>query len=105
MSDDDYQTRIVRPLRSGQVTIPEEFREKLGIGKETLLQMTLVPGELRIKPVPAIEEGSPWLRELYEYFAPVRQEILERGIPEEEVNADIDAAIAAVRRERRARRP
>jgi hypothetical protein len=48
-------------------------------------------------------KGSPWLRELYEHFAPVREEILARGIPEEEVYADIDAAIAAVRAEKRAR--
>ena len=62
-------------------------------------------GELRLKPVRVANEpqGSPWLRELYEYFAPVRQEILDRGISEEEVNADIDAAIAAVRAERRAK--
>ena len=48
-------------------------------------------------------KGSPWLRELYEYFAPVRDEILARGISEEEINADIDAAIAEVRAEQRAR--
>jgi hypothetical protein len=48
-------------------------------------------------------KGSPWLKELYDYFAPVREEILERGISEDEVNADIDAAVAAVRAERRAR--
>ena len=40
---------------------------------------------------------------LYEYFAPVREEILRRGISEEEVNADIDAAIAEVRAEQRAK--
>jgi hypothetical protein len=44
------------------------------------------------------------LLKLYEYYAPVREEILARGIPEEEVNADIDAAIAAVRAEQRANR-
>jgi hypothetical protein len=48
-------------------------------------------------------KGSPWLRELYEYFAPVREEILARGITEQELNADIDAAIAEVRAEERAR--
>lgn len=47
-------------------------------------------------------KGSPWLRELYEYFAPVREEILARGISEEELFADIDAAVAEVRAEQRA---
>ena len=38
-----------------------------------------------------------WFGELYAFFAPVRAEIIERGISEEEVNADIDAAVRAVR--------
>jgi bifunctional DNA-binding transcriptional regulator/antitoxin component of YhaV-PrlF toxin-antitoxin module len=98
-------SKIVRSLRGGQVTIPAAFRRELGIGDDTLLRMTLADGELRIKPVEVSEptKGSPWLRELYEYFAPVREEILRRGISEEEVNADIDAAIAAVRAEQRAK--
>lgn len=70
-----------------------------------MMRITLCDGELRIKPVRIEDsEGSPGLRGLYEYFAPVREEILARGIPEEEVYADIDAAIAAVRAEKRARR-
>jgi bifunctional DNA-binding transcriptional regulator/antitoxin component of YhaV-PrlF toxin-antitoxin module len=106
MSQSTQMTKIVRPLRGGQVTIPAAFRKELGIGDETMLRMTLIDGELRIKPVQMTEtpKGSPWLRELYEYFAPVREDILRRGISEEEVNADIDAAIAAVRAERRAKR-
>jgi len=106
MSQSTEMTKIVRPLRGGQITIPVAFRKELGIGDETMLRMTLAEGELRIKPVEMTEptKGSPWLRELYEYFAPVREEILARGISEEEVNADIDAAIAEVRAEQRAKR-
>jgi len=106
MNNGERLTKIVRPLRSGQITIPVEFRKKLGIGEDSLLRVTLADGELRIKPVQVAEQatGSPWLRELYDYFAPVREEILQRGIPEEEINADIDAAVAAARAERRARR-
>jgi bifunctional DNA-binding transcriptional regulator/antitoxin component of YhaV-PrlF toxin-antitoxin module len=106
MSETAQMTKIVRPLRGGQVTIPAAFRKELGIDGETMLRMTLVDGELRIKPVQMTDapKGSPWLRELYEYFAPVREDILRRGISEEEVNADIDAAIAEVRAEQRAKR-
>ena len=59
------------------------------------------PATPRCQHTDAAEHGSPWLKELYDYFAPVRQEILERGVSEAELNADIDAAIAAVRAGRR----
>jgi bifunctional DNA-binding transcriptional regulator/antitoxin component of YhaV-PrlF toxin-antitoxin module len=101
MKEGEPVTRIVRPLRGGQITIPAAFREQLGITGDSLLQITLARGELRIKPVKATETaaGSPWLKELYRRFAPVRQEAEDRG--EEEVNAVIDQAVEAVR-ERRA---
>lgn len=97
---------IVRPLRDGRLTIPAAFRKELGIDDTTPVRITIAEGELRISPAPMADgaKGSPGLRALYEYFAPVREEILARGISEEEVNADIDAAIAAVRAERRAQR-
>jgi hypothetical protein len=90
------------------MTIPAEFRRALDldIDAETMLRVTLSEGSLQVTPVKVAEthKGSPWLRELYEYYAPVREEILARGISEEEVNADIDAAITAVRAEQRAKR-
>ena len=106
MSSETSTASIVRPLREGKVSIPETFRKELGIEDETMLRMSIVDGELRIKPVQSSEPGhsSDWLQALYDYYAPVREEILARGISEEEVNADIDAAIAAVRAEQRARR-
>src|SRR3954462_2281889 len=101
MKEGKSVTRIVRPLRGGQITIPAAFREELGITGDSLLQVTLAGGELRIKPVQATETaaGSPWLKKLYRRFAPVREEAGRYG--EEEVNAVIDRAIEAVR-ERRA---
>lgn len=107
MAGQSTTTRLVRPLRGGQITIPAAFRKQMGITEETLLQVTLIEGELHIKPVRVTDtaQGSPWLQELYEYFAPVRQEILEQDVTEEDVNADIDAAISAARAERRDRRP
>ena len=92
-------TKIVRPLRGGQITIPAEFREKLGIGPDSLLQVTLMQGELRLRPLSVTERaaGSPWLKDLYEYFAPVREEGEEKGYPEKEIDAAIDEAVKAVR--------
>jgi bifunctional DNA-binding transcriptional regulator/antitoxin component of YhaV-PrlF toxin-antitoxin module len=105
VSDTKSMTKIVRPLRGGQITIPAAFRRELGIDGDTVLRVTLSGGELRITPIRIDEpnKGSPGLRALYEYFAPVREEILARGISQEELYADIDAAIAEVRAEQRAR--
>jgi bifunctional DNA-binding transcriptional regulator/antitoxin component of YhaV-PrlF toxin-antitoxin module len=106
VTDRAQMTKLVRVSRSGRITIPVEFRKQLGIDERTHLRMTLTRGELRISPVEsaASSKGSPGLRALYEYFAPVREEILARGISEVEVNADIDAVIAEVRAEQRAKK-
>lgn len=106
MPDAEPVQKIVRPLRGGQITIPVEFRKELGITENSLLRVTLDQGELHIKPVNVAseEQGSPWLRELYELFAPTRQDILHRGISQEELHADIDASIEAVRAEELAKR-
>ncbi len=47
-----------------------------------------------------IANDMAWFGELYAFFAPVRAEIIGRGIGEEEVNADIDTAVRAVREPR-----
>lgn len=91
-------TRIVRSLRSGQVTIPADFREKLGIDADTLLQISLMHGELRIKPVKAVDTvgGSPWVKELYDLFSPVRKEAKEKGYTDKKIDTAIDQAAAAI---------
>lgn len=106
MSDSEQLSKVAKIHRGGKIAIPAAFRAELGIDDEAVVRMTLVDGELRIRPIREDDpsKGSPWLRELYEYFAPVREEIVRRGISEEEINADTDAAIAAVRAERRAQR-
>lgn len=95
-------TKVVRARKKGQFTIPDRYRKELGIEEDTLLRVRVEDGELRVKPVEVREhaEGALWLRELYEYFAPVREEILRQGYTEEEVNAAIDEAIREVRAER-----
>jgi AbrB family looped-hinge helix DNA binding protein len=99
MKQGERLTRTVRALRGGQITIPAEFRKRLGLTEESLLQVTLEDGELRLRPVRLAEPavGSPWLKELYAIFAPWRQIAEERGYSEEEINAEIDAALADVR--------
>lgn len=101
MSASDHMTKVVRTLRSGQITIPAEFRRRLGIDDSTLLRMTLENGELRVSPVRIVETGGEpdWLDALYAAHAPIRADVLARGITSEEINADVDAAIAEVRAE------
>jgi AbrB family looped-hinge helix DNA binding protein len=95
-------TKIVRQRGRGQITIPASIRRELGIEPETMLAMTVEGDELRIKPLHLTERavGSPWFKELYELFAPVRQEAIDRGYTEEEINSWIDEALRASRAER-----
>ena len=93
---DPLLTRIVCPLRRGQLTIPVEFRRRLGIGDDTLLQLTLYEDKIEIVPVvtrPVI--GIAWAQELYEMFASVRQEA--QTMDEAEIDALIDETVDEVR--------
>ena len=89
-------TQIVRPLRRGQLTIPAEFRRRLGISDDTLLQLTLYEDKIEIVPVVTKPvAGMAWARELYEMFAPIRQEA--QTMDEAEIDALIDEAVDEVR--------
>lgn len=96
------ETKLVRPLRNGQMTIPVAFRRQLGIGPETMLQVSIDGDALRVKPVTLAEldDNRDWLRKLYEYFAPARAEAIERGYTEDEINEWIDEAVREVRAQR-----
>jgi len=51
-------TRIVRPQAKGQITIPADFRERLGIDQSTFLQLTLRGSTIEVSPVRLAKEGS-----------------------------------------------
>lgn len=98
MKEREPMTRIVRPLRGGQITIPAEFRKQLGITEDTVLQLVLEGKELRIKALRLKEtaEGSPWFKELYEHFAPAREEAA--SFSGQEIETAIEEAVRAARR-------
>lgn len=98
-------TKFVQPLRSGQITIPSEFRKQLGIGKGTVLKLSLSGGELHIKPIQVSEiaGGSAWMKDLYEMFAPVRAQISKRKYTDGDVDAAIDKTVAVVRKKHASR--
>ena len=94
------RAKIVRPLRRGQVTIPQEFREELGITEDSLLLVTLKGRTLEISPVDvrARAERAAWLTALYDQYAPVREDLANR-YSSEEIDRAIDEAVEAARRE------
>ena len=49
--------KVIKALAKGQVTIPSEFREALGIDAETLLSISLVGDHLEIAPLRPGEEA------------------------------------------------
>lgn len=89
--------KIVRQLRHGQITIPKELRDAVGLEEDDLLSITLAEDRLEVEPVKIASKrkGSPWARELYATFAPLRKSL--KGRSEEEVNEAIDEALRAAR--------
>ena len=51
--------KVIKALAKGQITIPNEFREALGIDAETLLSITLVEDHLEVTP---LRQGEDALR-------------------------------------------
>jgi AbrB family looped-hinge helix DNA binding protein len=93
-------TQVVKPLRRGQITIPTEFRRQLGIGDDTLLQLTLRQGKIEITPVVVTPVSqTAWARELHAMFADVRRDA--QNMTEAEIDALIDESVAEVRSSRR----
>ena len=89
--------KLVRQLRNGQITIPKEFRRALGLEDSDMISIRLTEGKLEVEPVkvqPKVK-GSPWARELYALYAPVRE--AAKDVPEEEINQAIDDALKEVR--------
>ncbi len=90
--------KLIRVQEKGQVTLPADVRRKTGLKKGDLVSVTTTEDGVLIKPVEVKEtQGSPWLKELHAYFAPVRAEAEEKGYTEEQIDAAIDDAVVAVR--------
>jgi len=92
-------SRVVRQLRHGQITIPKDFRAALGLEPDDLLRVTLGEGKLEVAPVKAMAKGSDWAKRLHDLFAPMRESLQEYS--EAEINAAIDEAVQESRAHRR----
>ena len=89
--------KVVKQLRHGQITIPKELREAIGLDEDDLLSISVAGDKLEVEPVKVAskKKGSPWAKELYELFAPVRESLRDRS--EGEVNEAIDEALKEAR--------
>lgn len=70
---DERNTRLVKLYPRGQITIPAEFRQRLGIDENTILQMRLKGSSLDITPLRVADED----RLLREYDAAEIQAFLK----------------------------
>ena len=89
-------TKYIRALRNGQITIPADFRKATGLDEAAVLKVTLDAGEIRIRPhqPEKLETGSDWLRDLYLFFEPARQTVEHWS--ERELDLLIDSALATL---------
>ncbi|NIM95006.1 MAG: AbrB/MazE/SpoVT family DNA-binding domain-containing protein [Anaerolineales bacterium] len=55
-------TRLVKPYAKGQITIPADFRERLGIDENSILQLELKGSKIEITHL-KIVDGDQLLRE------------------------------------------
>jgi AbrB family looped-hinge helix DNA binding protein len=89
--------RVVKQLRHGQITIPKDLRDAAGIEPEDMLSIDMVEGKLQVEPVKVTSKhkGSPWLKDLYDLYSPVRKSL--ENVPEHEINEAIEEAVREVR--------
>jgi bifunctional DNA-binding transcriptional regulator/antitoxin component of YhaV-PrlF toxin-antitoxin module len=94
--DEGALVKVVRPVRRGQVTLPAEFRRRLGIDDDTLLQMTLQEGKIEIVPMVATPVTDQiWAQAADTRLAPARE--VGQALDEAEIDALIDQAVDEVR--------
>ena len=53
---DQSKIRLVKPRARGQITIPAEFRDQLGIDENTVLQMRLQGAKIEITPLRVVDD-------------------------------------------------
>jgi AbrB family looped-hinge helix DNA binding protein len=80
---DQSTTRLVKPRARGQITIPAEFRDQLGIDENTVLQMRMRGGKIEITPLRVVDDDR-LLREYdpAEIQAFLQEDKLDRKIAE-----------------------
>ena len=86
---------VVKILQHGQITLPKEFRETLGLEKGDLAEAELEGDRIVITPKRLVRDKA--YRELLEVMDRVHQK--NKGVSEEQVTQDVMKAIAELREE------
>ena len=84
MTQDDT-ARLVKPYAKGQITIPADFRKRLGIDENSILEIRLKGTKLEISPLKVVDEE----RLLREYDT----ETLEAFLEEDKIDATTAAKV------------
>ena len=89
------------------ISVPQDLMQTVDslASREHRTRSGLIQEALRryVEP-PQVIVGTPWFRELYDLYAPVREEFAAMGMTEEEIGRMVDEEIAAYREEKRAKR-
>lgn len=88
MAQTKVRRKVVKPMAKGQVTIPAEFREALGIDADTLLNISLVEDHLEIVP---LRQGEEALRRY-------TQEEVSRFVEEDKLEPEIAQRVSELLR-------
>jgi AbrB family looped-hinge helix DNA binding protein len=93
--------RLVKKLKRGQLTIPKEFRDAMGIAADDRLMITLEDGKLSIEPARlTMTMGSPWLKGVYEQIVPGPESAEQAPVDDARPAADAPGKPARRRRAR-----
>ena len=80
------KSKLVKIYSKGQITIPVEFRRRLGINADTILQLVLKEGKIEVIPLQLVEERGALLREY-------SNEEIKRFLEEDKIDAEMAAKV------------
>ncbi|MCK9378066.1 MAG: AbrB/MazE/SpoVT family DNA-binding domain-containing protein [Syntrophobacterales bacterium] len=90
---------LVKVVRNGQVTIPKDIRERLGIKEGDFLEVEPVEAGVFLKTTVMVDKGDA-LKALNRAFEKLRASDRVQGMDEAELTAIIDEAVRAARSEK-----
>jgi AbrB family looped-hinge helix DNA binding protein len=86
---------LVKVIRNGQITIPKELRDALGIAEGDLLEVMLGNGEMTIKPKTAVDKDLAKSR-FFQMVEEIRESV--KDADPQEMDAALAEAVQAARK-------